>query len=61
MLSVLANGRKLMIFDTLSRKNLKKRKLPSGIIIKHTQNKWMTGELKVEWLRQVCGRNYMFF
>jgi hypothetical protein len=61
MLSVLANGRELIPFDTLCIKNLPKGKFPSGIVIKHAENRQMTEELMVEWLRQVWHRNYVLF
>jgi hypothetical protein len=61
MLSALAGGRKLTPFAILKRKNLPKEKLPTGIIFKCNEKGWMTEELVVEWLKEVCTEDQMLF
>jgi hypothetical protein len=42
------------LFVILKRKNLPKEKNPTQIIFKGNKKGWMTEELMVEWLREVC-------
>jgi hypothetical protein len=56
MLSVLADGRKLIPFVILKRKNLPKEEVLTEIIFKCNEKGWMTEEFMVEWLREVWQR-----
>jgi hypothetical protein len=56
MLSVIADGKNLAPFVILTRKNLLKERIPSGIILRHNGKGWMTEELILEWLREVWDR-----
>jgi len=51
-LAVLADWMKLTQFLILKRKDLPKEKLLGGMTFKYAENEWMTGNFKVEWLRE---------